>query len=355
MDSNSPLLVFVQLGANPSPTLLHFARIAQSRLNLARMVLVTNHPKIWSAFPGEVIEYSLAHRNPAISRLIRRFPERNQISGGYWIHTLERIFALEILGHFYPNSSPILHIESDCYSLIDDQILSELQRRCNHFSVPRYSDTQGIASIVFSPSVFDLISTLKIFEQIIDDSKSWIGDMNLLGLALNANLINELPTHLSDAWDVSHLSKTGSYEKLIFDGLAIGQYLLGQDAYHTNGFAIPGHVNEFFRDPIKEWSWKIKYNNLESVGDLFAESQNTDYRVANIHVHSKIHLTPMNYNDPMWKSVLNTANGIMDPTPIEMPENTIHTEKISCLNRFRFERRKGWIHLSRQIVRKIFR
>ena len=354
MESNSPILVFVQFGLNPSPTLLHFSRLAQTRFIDARLVLITNHPKHWSEFPGEVFEYSLNHRNPSISRLIKRFPERNQISGSYWIYTLERLFALQILGDFLSVDSPMLHIESDSYSLVDDLVFEEILKHCSKVAVPRYSDDLGIASVLFAPSLSKLNRTIRDFEVIVDESKSWLGDMALLGIALNTGLVQELPTRLSEAWDISASRTNTRKEKLIFDGLAIGQYLLGQDPYHTSGFAIPGHINEFFPDHIREWNWRLltNGNNLES--NLYVSNEGINYRIANVHVHSKILVPPIELTCPTWKSILDTANGINEPIPVLMPDNGIHTDPISFLNKIRFARRNGVFNLIQQIFKRIF-
>ena len=218
----------MQLGSNPSPTLIHFATISQQELLQAKPVLITNDPASWHDFPGVVIDCTQFPRNDSITRLVKRFPEREQISGSYWVYTLERIFVLEILDKFYPPGTPILHIESDCYSLIDSQICGELLSRCNSVAVPRYSDTQGIASILFAPTISSLKLTLREFEKIIDNSKTWLGDMNLLGIGLNSGLLKELPTRLADGWNLAIAENGKTQQKIVFDGLAIGQYLLGQ-------------------------------------------------------------------------------------------------------------------------------
>jgi hypothetical protein len=346
----------VQLGPNPSPTLIHFSIIAQNELGQARLVLITNIPAAWKDFPGHVIDCSLFPRNESIAKLTKRFPEREQISGSYWVYTIERLFVLEILGNFYPPEVPILHLESDCYSLIDSAIYSEMQLRCTKVAVPRHSQTQGIASVLFAPNLNSLNVTLKQFETVINKSKIWLGDMNLLGIGLNAGLLNELPTQLTEAWEIKTSGIPGDLQKFIFDGAAIGQYLLGQDPYHTNGYAVPGHVNEFFPDEINKWRWSISQISRGQKANLFAENAGARYRVANIHVHSKILLHPLENANPMWKTIIDTANGACQPVPMKMPDNKIHTGPISMINKFRFARRNGMKHMLHQLsIRMISR
>lgn len=349
----SPLIVYVHLGSNPSPTLIHFAAISQRELLQAKSVLITNTPESWQDFPGVVIDSTQFPRNDSITRLVKRFPEREQISGSYWVYTLERIFALEILNNFYPSETPILHIESDCYSLIDSQIYDELLFRCNRVAVPRYSDTQGIASVLFAPTISSLMNALSEFEVILDNSKIWLGDMTLLGIGLNSGLLNELPTRLADGWDSAIADNVDMQQKIIFDGLAIGQYLLGRDPFHTGGYAVAGHINEYFLDQIEEWSWSIATTTRKQKSCLFADNDKKRYRIANIHVHSKILVPPLNREDLVWKSIVDTANGIIQPVPQLMPDHGIHSGRISIINKFRFARRNGLMHLLRQIARRI--
>ena len=348
------LQVFVQLGSNPAPTLLHFSTIARSQLEKATLVLITNKPENWATFPGRVITYSSANRHPSISRLIRRFKERDQNFGGYWMYTLERIFALKILSNFYSIDTPILHFESDCYSLVNNQISEELQRRCTKVSVPRYNLTQGIASILFSPNLSDLNLTIDKLGETLDQSKSWLGDMELLGIALNTGLVRELPTLLSQAWDITPKKSGVTPQKLIFDGLAIGQYLLGQDPHHTGGYAIPGHINKNFLDKISEWKWDIKPTEFKNNQYLGAQHDNVVYRVANIHVHSKILIPPLDKNNSTWGNVINTANKIHVITPIKMPENKIYTQKITKLNQLRNARHDGLKQMMRSVLGPIY-
>jgi hypothetical protein len=350
----NPLIVYVQLGSNPSPTLFHFATISQRELPEAKTVLITNAPRSWQEFPGDVIDSTPYPRNASITRLIKRFPEREQTAGSYWIYTLERLFILEILSRFYPLETPILHVESDCYSLIDGQVYGELLARCSKVAVPRYSNTLGISSVLFAPTLNLLMSTLGEFNKIIDNSKIWLGDMNLLGIGLNSDLLHELPTQLSDGWDLAFAGSADNQQKIIFDGLAIGQYLLGQDPYHTGGYAVAGHVNECFMDPIDKWFWSIAPTQADKQACLFAEYKETKYRVANIHVHSKIPIPPLEIDNHVWESIIATANGVVQPVPKLMPDYKIHTGQISIINRFRFARRNGIMRLLRQMVKRIF-
>jgi hypothetical protein len=354
--TNQPLIVFVQLGVNPSPILLHSAELAIAQMEIATGVLITNNPSEWSGFPGLVIKYDIKkHRHASIKRLIKRFPEREEISGSYWIYTLERLFALKILCDFFPQSTPMLHIESDNYSLIDRLIFDEMVTRCSKVSVPRFSEIQGIASVLFAPTLRVLDETINEFGDYIDGSKSWLGDMNLLGLALNDGVVQELPTKLEHSWEIGSPQQNENIHRLIFDGLAIGQYLHGQDPYHTNGYAIPKHINEYFDESIASWKWFIANTDRSRVSQLRFESNSEVFRVANIHVHSKLMLPTLDSSNEIWRETIDIANGLKPPVATKQPKYDIHSEDISLLNKFRFARRNGWRHVVRESIKRVMR
>ena len=356
MITNQPLIVFVQLGTNPSPILLHSAELAIGQMDGAAGALITNNPSEWSEFPGTVIQYDIEkHRHPSIQKLIKRFPEREEISGSYWIYTLERLFALKIMSDYFPKTTPMLHIESDNYSLIDRLIFDEMITRCSKVAVPRFSEIQGIASVLFAPTLSVLEETIHKFSNYIDGSKSWLGDMNLLGLALNDGVVQELPTKLEHSWEIGSTQQNENNYRLIFDGLAIGQYLHGQDPYHTNGYAIPKHINENFDEPIASWKWFIAGTDRDHVSQLNFESNSKIFRVANIHVHSKLLLPTLDSSNEIWRETIEIANGLKPPVATKRPNYEIHTEAISLLNKFRFARRNGWPHVVRESVKRVTR
>ena len=84
----------------------------------AKAYLVTDKSKNWKRFPGEVIQYNKKDRNPFVKSLCRRFPELTSIANGYWISTIERLFALEKLKKVLDKDDIIIHLESDVISFL---------------------------------------------------------------------------------------------------------------------------------------------------------------------------------------------------------------------------------------------
>ena len=91
-------------------------------------------------------------------------------------------------------------------------------------------------------------------------------------------------------WNDSNISNEacinyGAYGESIFDALAIGIFLLGEDSYHNNGDVVCGKKNKSSEiDYTKNvFEWKI-VNNLKKP---FIWNGNCWILINNLHVHSK--------------------------------------------------------------------
>jgi hypothetical protein len=215
-------------------------------------------------------------------------------------------------------------------------------------AVPRFSSSRGIASVLYSPSHKDFNRFLKVLNNYLTDRKQKINDMELLGLALNDGEIDELPTLPKDAW----IDADG--KRLIFDGAAIGQYLFGQDPFHTEGRRVSGFINPEFESNLQSWNWEIT-SNINQPPLLKVNSESLDLRVLNLHLHSKIILSEPNFGKA-WTRAINEANGLVERVTGEYTPNSIHTSRISIKNRFRLALRKGLIRaLAAYLIRRIKR
>lgn len=340
--------VFVHLGKNPSPQLI-FMAIAAKKLNPSvELYLVTDHPKFWQDFPGMLIVYDKSKREEFISNLAKKNKDMEEIAGGYWFFTFERLYALESIYSKIEHDQPFLHFESDVLPMLLQKDLNLFTDRNLRTAVPRFSRSRGIASILYSPSHNDLKRFLNLINNYLTDSKQQINDMELLGLALNDGEIDELPTTPKDAW----FDADG--KRLIFDGAAIGQYLFGQDPFHTEGRRISGFINPDFQPSIQNWKWEIASNGPQPPL-LKITAENLDFRVLNLHIHSKIILSEPSYGDD-WTRAVNEANGVIIRVAGEFTPNSIHTSRISLKNRFRSAQRKGLIRsISAYLLRRIRR
>jgi hypothetical protein len=291
-------IVFVHLGKNPSPNLYASAKYAQLTNPIARIILLTNHSEDWNNFPGEVFQLSNSLKKQS-RHLVKKAGYLRKIAGGYWVNTYERIFALRELENILDPETFVIHIESDV--IIQSQHILEGaigDLTVQGIGVPRMNAEQGIASILISENYMELNNSLTLLEILsIKYPEKCTTDMNLLGLALNLNIISELPTWKDEG---SLLEPQENY--YLFEGAAVGQYLFGLDPIHNGNMRKSGHENPSFPIQLSTLKWDIEQNSI------YATDGKSKYWFTNLHIHSKEELlTPI--EDPeRWIQVMAEAN-----------------------------------------------
>ena len=312
-------VAFVHLGPNPSPITLRMAHYAKQGTGVDQVVLLTDRPSGWGDFPGPVYPY---HRSPGdswLGELEKKYPEKKHDSGGYWIHTLERLVALDHLRDVL-SDRPVVHLEGDVFANISTDIARTLIRTYELVAYPRVSESLACASFMFIPdhaSLEEFVSSLRELVQLRD---SWLNDMQLLSEALIQNVAETLPTDPEDALQVVtengfQIRHSVCSPHVIFDGAAIGQYLFGQDPFHTNGCRLSGHVRNDFSPMIDAWNWRVKAVS-PTEASLECGTPGHPVIVANVHVHAKV--DPGEFVRPptgLWKSALAEANGATPRQP----------------------------------------
>lgn len=327
-------IVYVHLGPNPAPTLIHFSRLSKERLNNSRLYLISDRPDQFREFTGKVIQYKSKHS--AIREIERKFPHYKNISGGYWIKTIERLFALDAMKEVLEIDESFVHFESDVMSLLTDELYELLDLNYEKVAYPRFSKNAGIASILYSPSAKIYEEFLAALTNIILNSKSWMTDMDLLGTALENMDTEELPSFLP----LSKFLLDHNGNQIIFDGAALGQYLFGRDPVHTEGKATSGFMNPNSVIDFRSSCWSIKdYGSDEAVFISLNETNNL--RVANLHVHSKQLIPEVDANDSGWIQIINAANQVIPPIVGEYVEDFIHTRPVTLRDKVRRAFEKG--------------
>lgn len=345
-------VVFVQLGENPAPTLLNMAKVAKSYLPKSRLILLTDLPEKWSNFPGEVFEYAFDSRSEILKALIKRHAELNEIAGGYWLYSLERIFVLKSLAKIVDQEGAILHFESDVFSFVDEILLSDLVKRFNKTAVPRYSEKKGIGSILFSPNITKLLLDLDSLEHLLTDYPKLDNDMDLLGIALNHGILEELPSRIKS---VQSEAITG-LPMNIFDGAALGQFLFGQDPLHTGGRIITGYKNPEFDYNFDNCHFELRMDNQSELNALYLNIGENTFRIANLHLHSKTVIDIPSRAIEDWNKILVSANSEIPLSAEEIILDQIHSLKISPINKIRRARKVGYaIYLKRVIRNRVGR
>jgi hypothetical protein len=308
-------IVFVHLGINPSPTLIPAANYAQVTHPDSKSILITDNPKRWEKFPGLVIGIDRKNLNHG-KHITQRAGYTKKIAGGYWINTYERLFALKELNGHIDENSMVVHIESDVMLQEVHFFFKALEKLSfTEIAVPRMNDELGIASILISKNVRNLLIGLKKLENLAKSNPNiCTSDMKLLGLALNREVISELPSlpeKLSD-----NEERKNHY---LFDAAAIGQYLFGRDPIHSENLRISGYENPDFPIKLSLLNWKIQGNSI------YAEYKKSNYYFANLHIHSKEILSPPKNDPKRWSRVLMEANSLVERAPSQFVPELIHS------------------------------
>ena len=349
---DGPAIVYVHLGVNPAPTLISFSNLIHETFENAETFLITDQPKRFINFQGSIVKYGSEDRAEAVIKLESKFPHYRTMAGGYWIRTIERLFAISVLEKVIGEKRSFLHFESDVISFINLEIYTLLLNEFKKVAFPRYSKDTGIASVLFSPSSQEYKLFLSFLSKEIFLQKNWQSDMDLLGKSLNSGVSSELPSY----YPINNPLVTQNYSQVVFDGAAFGQYLLGRDPVHTNGKAISGYQNPEFQLKLSESQWGLQVNSSKKIKSIkILTDKKEEFEILNLHVHSKTELTSLNSLDPFWNRIMVSANNIDSPIVGEETRDDIHTIRARLRDRFSLAKQKGLIKvIKRKILQILF-
>jgi hypothetical protein len=336
-------LVFVHLGTSVPPILNVSAHHALTYYPSATLALITDTPEMHRGFPGKVIKYSRDSHDAWLGQLEKRFPEKALDTGGYWIKTLERLFALSAVQELNI-SGPILQIESDVFCAATPEIVGALAIRYSTPALPRLSEHLACPSIIFFPDESSLQLTLHGLRGLAEMRSGWFTDMELLSEAVIGGLMEELPTTPENALETQGRNSQdiyfGSSRRVIFDALAIGQYLFGQNPFHTEGRRVSGHIWPDFPDDIQEWRWRIATGDPAT---LVADTTSGPIEIANVHVHAKIDPGSLGPSaSSAWSKAIAEANGTQFRTDGNEPFLGLQRSPAPPIARLRSWKSEGW-------------
>jgi hypothetical protein len=332
-------VVFVHIGENPTPTLYSAAEVAKLALPDAEIFLISDQKRLLKSFSGTGIEFNTEAIQPFLSHFIKKNKELKNLAGGYWLNTLMRLFALNQVAQLNP-LEPILHLESDVYLYAQQNELQKFEFSQDLVSYPRLSGSRGVASILYSPNSETLLNFLRKLSAILIENQSIVNDMDLLGFALNADVAMELPS-------TPHSQEERGTTRYIFDGAALGQYLLGIDPIHTNGSVTSGYQNADYKFDISSFKWSIP-----QLGKLIITIQNKDYQILNLHAHSKEILGIPDPTNLRWKQILHEANGEQPREVLSRKTINFHIMKPSFRDRIRIGRKAGFFFYSMKYLNR---
>ena len=205
--------------------------------------------------------------------LLSSWPEKFQVidrrkyfRNNFWFSTKARLILLpEFMKKFELNR--ILHIESDVW-IHPDFPFEFFVGIKNPLAYPKMDEDRGIASILLinGEDGADLLERCCL---------EWPNhtDMEILGKAISAGYdIYELPS------TTKFNSNTES--NWIFDGAKLGMYLFGADPMNSKGV-----IRRFSASPLGQLA---PDERITLTGNRFLlEANNSDKRIANLHLHSK--------------------------------------------------------------------
>jgi hypothetical protein len=249
---------------------------------------------------------------------------------GFWFKTLARIFVLDLFLSENPNVS-CLQVEADVF-LFKNFPFRNFERFDADISFPMESSKMGIASLLFLKNSNASKTLVHMAIEAIEQDGQ-ITDMSLLGRVAHSIQLNfsPLPTiKKSFAGALTGTTETELFcsEQLgssgVFDGITLGQYLLGVDPRNSRGFLFLHKQQKTHAINAEMLNFKYEctdeleiFNNQESVSIYNLHNHSKDLRLYNEksrdkllkkRVKSAIHgeqkkFIPNSFLEAIWKSV----------------------------------------------------
>ncbi len=207
---------------------------------------------------------------------------------GFWFKTLARIFVLDLFLQENPNESCI-QVEADVF-LFKNFPFEEFSDPNVEIRFPMESKQMGIASILF---LRDSKASKTLVEMTMEAiyQNGYVTDMSMLGIVAKSNRMKFSPLStipvsmvfaLNDPTDPELFFGVRNNSTGIFDGITIGQYLLGIDPRNSRGWKVLHK---------KQPSHGINPEKLNFIyvkdDELFVDHEDTRVKVYNLHNHAK--------------------------------------------------------------------
>jgi len=191
----------------------------------------------------------------------------------FWRYTTERFFYLDEVIEQYALTD-VIHIECDNLVYCDVTTLLPVFSQYD-IGFVRDNELRGIGSFVY------VRYCLGPFIKFIVTRKSWVNDMNLIGLYVCENNLQTLPIGTSHMVPEKYHNNVDKFRS-VFDGAALGQYIGGVDPLNYKGCSR-GFVNEtcvFRADEFRpRWAFDEMLRRVPVLYDMT--------RINNLHIHCK--------------------------------------------------------------------
>ena len=283
-------IVFVETGRKPSKFLVNNLRIHSELFPRRKIVLIVSDR--YKQYVNNQYTEVISEESLPDSSILREFEALNKQWSGlqknYWSNTTKRFF---ILDRFIKsqNLDKIIHLESDCVLLNDDEIQKEFQIDDWGMRFPKQHAKYGCASLLLinKANVFD-----SFLKYILENwERGEITDMDLLGEFLD---LKKGAEYLPSA-DLLNSSS-------IYDGVSIGRYFLGSDARNCRLPFSGRGLKDDAEGALKIVSPKIELSSGNTI--IYRDTYSSDLELKSIHIHSK--RIPKNYR-LLVKMILNDS------------------------------------------------
>lgn len=211
-----------------------------------------------------------------------------EFRGGFWFKTLARIFVLNSFMQLHPDQS-VLQIEADVF-LFPNFPLIKFKGLEADIAFPMESSKAGIASLLFLKNHVTSEQLMNIALREIEKNRE-LTDMLLLGKVALSHEMNflplpTLPSHMKSALNEPDAATLICSDTLnlsgVFDGISVGQYLLGIDPRNSRGSLILHRSQASHAINVDKL-----IINIDNNGNILLTHPEGDASVYNLHNHAK--------------------------------------------------------------------
>jgi hypothetical protein len=282
-------IIFVHLGeAKASHLALNIIKVKKDFPDLDLVLILDENVEIsTTTISGiEIFQYD---RNIYKDFQIETLHHDLQFRHGFWRYSIERFLALAAW-HTENPSENFIHFESDI--LIFPNFPFKSFTFSNKLAWLRYNAKNDVAAIFYSPSSVETNWLANQICQRLNEHPD-LTDMHLLNAISSRYLerIEILPSltlfpRLNQLEGISK-SADAAFDLLkkyggVFDGAALGMWLIGQDPRNHLGWII--RYESFVESDVQPADYAF---NLNSKKELISRKDNMSVNVFNLHIHSK--------------------------------------------------------------------
>ncbi len=270
-ETPNPALVFVYLGRMPE--YVKYSLILNSRYN--KIVLLCDTDVGYSMPNVNVINIKRFYKSNVFINLADEVT--NSFRDGFWLKTIERFYVLIAYMKYY-NVESLFHGEIDNLIFSLENISSHLNELGSGLFYPTLNDTIAGASLMYINSIKELELMCAYFNA----QKAFKDDMRMLAeyFELSQNVF-PLPSENNFSDD---LSMCVEGEKCMFDVASLGQYVFGIDLRNSGRPIFNKYQNVNCRIDLSTITFRVD----ESLNGFYTQKDGQEFKVINLHIHSKI-------------------------------------------------------------------